>query len=103
MGNITTIGLDLAKNIFQAHAADAAGSVVMRKRLRRGQVFAFFSGLPACLVGMEACAAAHYWARELRALGHEVRLMPPQYVKAYGAPRRRVLPVEEESTQRVVD
>jgi transposase len=83
MGNITTIGLDLAKNIFQAHAADAAGSVVMRKRLRRGRVFAFFSGLPACLVGMEACAAAHYWARELRALGHEVRLMPPQYVKAY--------------------
>ena len=83
MGNITTIGLDLAKNVFQAHAADAAGSVVMRKRLRRGQVLAFFSGLPACLVGMEACAAAHYWARELRGLGHEVRLMPPQYVKAY--------------------
>jgi len=83
MENIRTIGLDLAKNVFQAHAVDAAGSVVMRRRLRRGQVLAFFSGLPACLVGMEACATAHYWARELRALGHEVRLMPPQYVKAY--------------------
>jgi transposase len=83
MENIRTIGLDLAKNVFQAHAVDAAGSVVMRKRLRRSQILAFFAGLPACLVGMEACATAHYWARELRALGHEVRLMPPQYVKAY--------------------
>ena len=83
MENIRTIGLDLAKNVFQAHAVDVGGSVVMRKRLRRGQVLAFFAGLPACLVGMEACATAHYWARELRALGHEVRLMPPQYVKAY--------------------
>jgi len=83
MGDITTIGLDLAKNVFQLHAVDEAGNVVMRKRLRRGQVLAFFAGIPACLVGMEACATAHHWARELIALGHEARLIPPTYVKAY--------------------
>jgi transposase len=80
---ITTIGLDLAKHVFQVHAVDAAGSVVLRRRLRRAQVHAFFAGLAPCLVGMEACATAHFWARELRSLGHEVRLMPAQYVKAY--------------------
>ncbi len=80
---ITTIGLDLAKHVFQVHAADAAGNVVLRRRLRRGQVHTFFAGLKPCLVGMEACATAHFWARELRSLGHEVRLMPAQYVKAY--------------------
>lgn len=83
MSNITTIGLDLAKNVFQVHAVDQAGSVVMRKRLRRGQVLAFFAGIPSCLVGLEACATAHHWARELISLGHEPRLMPPTYVKAY--------------------
>src|SRR3979411_2285677 len=83
MGDITTIGLDLAKNVFQVHAVDVAGSVVLRKRLRRGQVLAFFAGLPPCLIGLEACATAHHWARELIALGHEVKLMPPAYVKAY--------------------
>ena len=76
-------GLDLAKHVFQVHGVDAAGATVLRKQLRRAQVLAFFSRLPRCLVGMEACATAHYWARELRALGHEVRLMPAQYVKAY--------------------
>jgi transposase len=80
---ITTIGLDLAKHVFQVHAVDAAGSVVLRRRLRRAQVHAFFAGLAPCLVGMEACATAHFWARQLRSLGHEVRLMPAQYVKAY--------------------
>jgi transposase len=74
---------DLAKNVFQVHAVDVAGSVVLRKRLRRGQVLAFFVGLPPCLIGLEACATAHHWARELIALGHETRLMPPSYVKAY--------------------
>jgi transposase len=74
MGDITTIGLDLAKNVFQVHAVDEAGSVVMRKRLRRGQVLAFFGEIPPCLVGLEACATAHHWARELIALGHEPRL-----------------------------
>ena len=77
MGDITTIGLDLAKNVFQLHAVDEAGSVVMRKRLRRGQVLAFFARIPPCLVGMEACATAHHWARELIALGHEARLCRP--------------------------
>ena len=83
MGDITTIGLDLAKNVFQVHAVDEAGNVVVRKRLRRGQVLAFFAGIPSCLVGLEACATAHHWARELIALGHKARLMPPNYVKAY--------------------
>src|ERR1700730_5129958 len=83
MNEITTIGLDLAKNVFQVHGVDATGAAVWRKRVRRGQVLAFFAGLPCCLVGIEACATAHYWARELRALGHEVRLVPPPYVKAY--------------------
>jgi transposase len=83
MGEITTVGLDLAKHVFQVHGVDAQGAVVLRKQLRRGQVLALFSRLPRCVVGMEACATAHYWARELGALGHEVRLMPAQYVKAY--------------------
>jgi transposase len=83
MSEITTIGLDLAKSVFQVHGVNDADGVVTRKRLRRGQMRMFFAGLPPCLVGMEACATAHSWARELRALGHEVRLMPPQYVKAY--------------------
>ena len=83
MNEITTVGLDLAKHVFQVHGVDAEGTTVLRKQLRRGQVLAFFSRLPRCLVGMEACATAHYWARELSALGHEVRLMPAQYAKAY--------------------
>src|ERR1700716_2764512 len=83
MSEIKTIGLDLAKHVFQVHGVDAAGECVLRKRLRRGQVISFFAQLPRCLVGMEACATAHYWARELQAAGHEVRLMPAQYVKAY--------------------
>jgi transposase len=80
---ITTVGLDLAKNLFQVHGADAQGRPVLKRRLARGKVLEFFANLPACLVGLEACAAAHYWARELTKLGHEVRLMPPQYVKPY--------------------
>ena len=80
---ITTIGLDIAKNVFQVHGIDAAEKVVVRRQLRRGQVLKFFAGLPPCLIGMEACATAHYWARELTKLGHEVRLMPAKDVKAY--------------------
>ncbi len=83
MKEITTIGLDLAKNVFQVHGIDGSGQVVVRRRLRRGQVLGFFVELSRCLIGMEACATAHYWARELIALGHDVRLMPPTYVKAY--------------------
>jgi transposase len=80
---ITTIGFDIAKNVFQVHGIDATEKVVVRKRLRRSQVLAFFKALPPCLIGMEACATAHYWARELTNLGHRVRLMPAKAVKAY--------------------
>src|ERR1700680_1557721 len=80
---ITTIGLDIAKNVFQVHGIDVKEKVVVRKQLRRGQVMAFFKALPLCLGGMEACATAHYWARELTKLGHQVRLMPAKDVKAY--------------------
>jgi transposase len=83
MGEVTTIGLDLAKHVFQVHGVDAGGATVLRKQIRRSQLLTFFSKLPRCVVGMEACATSHYWARELRSLGHEVRLMPAQYVKAY--------------------
>lgn len=80
---ISTIGLDLAKSIFQVHAINEAGEVVVRKAVRRSQVLPFFAKLPPCLVGMEACGTSHYWGRELTKLGHEVRLMPPAYVKPY--------------------
>src|SRR5256884_6958883 len=83
MSEITTIGLDLAKHVFQVHGIDAQGTTVLRKRLRRGQVLAFFSRIPRCVVGLEACATARYWARGRAGLGHEVRRMPAQYVKAY--------------------
>src|SRR5262245_9289363 len=81
--HVSTIGLDLAKNVFQVHGIDANEKVVVRKQQRRSQVIGFFEALPPCLVGMEACATAHHWARELRKLGHEVRLMPAKDVKAY--------------------
>jgi hypothetical protein len=80
---IKTIGLDIAKNVFQVHGIDAAEKVVVRKQLRRSQMLAFFKLLPPCLIGMEACATSHYWARELAKLGHQVRLMPAKDVKAY--------------------
>jgi transposase len=83
MTEVTTVGLDLAKSVFQVHGADRDGRPVVRKKLRRGQVLVFFAGLSPCLIGLEACASAHYWARELQALGHEVRLIPPQYVKPF--------------------
>jgi len=83
MNRISTIGLDLAKTIFQVHAVDASGAVVLQRALRRGRVLEFFASLPPCLIGMEACATAHYWARELSRLGHKVRLIPPAYAKAY--------------------
>lgn len=80
---VVTVGLDLAKNVFQVHAIGADGAVLIRRKLRRTEVIRFFAELPRCLVGMEACASAHHWARELMAIGHEVRLMPPAYVKPY--------------------
>ena len=83
MQMITTIGLDIAKSVFQVHGVDAGGQVVIRRQLKRRYVLAFFQKLTPCLVGIEACASAHHWSRELQALGHTVRLMPPAYVKPY--------------------
>jgi transposase len=83
MQTITTIGLDLAKLVFQVHGVDAAGNVVVRRQLKRVRVIPFFKKLPACVVGIEACASSHHWARQISALGHEVKLMPPAYVKPY--------------------
>jgi transposase len=83
MQAVTTIGLDIAKSVFQIHGVDAAGNVMVRRRLKRRYVLSFFQKLPSCLVGIEACASSHHWSRELQALGHTVRLMPPAYVKPY--------------------
>jgi transposase len=120
MGEITTIGVDLAKNVFQLHGVTADGAVALRRQVRRSQVLEVFGRLPPCLIGMEACAGAHFWARELAKLGHEVRLMPPSYVKPYvkrgktdaadaGAiceavtrPSMRFVPVKTEAQQAVL-
>jgi transposase len=83
MQTITTVGLDIAKSVFQVHGVDAQGKVIVRRQLKRRYVLAFFQKLPPCLIGIEACASSHYWSRELQALGHTVRLMPPAYVKPY--------------------
>src|SRR5215831_1781632 len=83
MGEVSTIGLDIAKSVFQVHGVDGTGAMVMRKRVGRSKVLELFAGLSPCLVGIEACPSAHYWSRELQALGHTVKLMPPSYVKAY--------------------
>jgi transposase len=83
MGEISTIGLDLAKNVFQVHGIDREGKVLVRRQLRRAEVIAFFANISPCLVGMEACATAHHWAREIAALGHSVKLIPPAYVQPY--------------------
>ena len=83
MEKITTIGLDIAKHVFQVHGINGAGAAVIRRKLRRDDVVGFFKALPSCLIGIEACATGHHWARVLRALGHEVRLMPASYVKPY--------------------
>jgi len=83
VSEIITIGIDLAKSVFQVHGADRGGNAILRKKLRRDQVLAFFASLPRCVVAMEACASAHYWAREIAALGHDTRLIPPAYVKPF--------------------
>ena len=83
MGQVTTIGLDIAKSVFQVHGVDAEGGVVLRRRLTRARMLPFFAKLGPCKIGIEACATSHHWARQLRALGHDVRLMPPSYVKPY--------------------
>jgi transposase len=83
MGEVSTIGLDIAKSVFQVHGVDGAGAVVLRKRISRLKMLEFFAALPPCLIGIEACPSAHHWSRELQVLGHTVKLMPPSYVKAY--------------------
>jgi transposase len=83
MRQISTIGLDIAKSVFQVHGVDAEGMTVVRRRVTRARLLEFFAKIEPCRVGIEACAASHHWARELRALGHDVRLMPPSYVKPY--------------------
>ena len=83
MNEVSTIGLDIAKNVFQVHGVDAYGAIVVRRQLRRGELLKFFAGLPSCVVGMEACGSAQYWARQVGALGREVRLLPPALVKPY--------------------
>jgi transposase len=83
MGEVSTIGLDIAKSVFQVHGVDVAGAVVIRKRISRAKVLEYFGELPPCLVGIEACPSAHHWGRKLQALGHTVKLIPPSYVKAY--------------------
>ena len=80
---LMSVGIDLAQNVFQVHGVNAHGKTVMRKQLKRHQVAAFFANMPPCLIGMEACGSAHHWARKLRTLGHDVRLMAPQFVKPY--------------------
>ena len=83
MQTVTTVGLDIAKSVFQVHGVDAEGNVLIRRQLKRRYLLAFFEKLPPCLVGIEACATSHHWSRELKAIGHTVRLMPPAYVKPY--------------------
>ena len=83
LSSVTAVGLDLAKHVFQVHAVDASGRVVVAKAIRRNKLLEFFASLPPCLIGLEACGSAHHWARELIELGHDARMMPPAYVKPY--------------------
>ena len=83
LSSVTTVGLDLAKHLFQVHCVDALGRIVVAKSIRRSKLLEFFNSLPPCLVGLEACGSARHWARELIKLGHDARLTPPAYVKAY--------------------
>jgi transposase len=97
MQTVTTVGLDIAKSVFQVHGIDAAGHVVIRRQLKRRYVLAFFQKLPLCVIGIEACATSHHWSRELKALGHTVRLMPPAYVSSG---RRTMPPTLRQSAKR---
>jgi transposase len=101
MQTVTTIGFDIAKSVFEVHGVDANGVVVIRRQLRRRYVLAFFQKLPSCLIGIEACASSHFWARELSALGHIPRLMPPAYVKPYVKRQRMTQPMPRRSAKQL--
>jgi transposase len=100
MGQVVVVGLDIAKSVFQVHGVDRDGAVVVRRRLRRSRVLPFFATVEPCRIGIEACATGHYWARELGALGHDVRLMAPSYVKPYVNARRTMRPTLRRSARR---
>jgi transposase len=100
---LTTIGIDLAKNAFQVHGVDAHGKASLKERLKRGQLVAFFANLPPCLIGMEACGSAHYWARKLQALGHTVRLIALQFVNPMSRPVSMMQPMPERFVRRSCD
>ena len=100
MGEANTIGLDLAKNVFQVHGADTSGAVLFRKKLRRHQVLTFFAGQPLCTVAMEACSSAHHWAREIGRLGHAVRPIPPAYVKPFVKRQKTMQRMRKQSARR---
>lgn len=97
---ITTVGLDLAKNVFQVHGASERGKAMLRKKLRRDQLMPFFANLTPCLIGMEACSGAHHWARKLEQLGHTVKLIAPQFVKPYVKSNKKTRPMLRRSARR---
>ena len=99
MQTVATIGLDLAKSVLQVHGVDGVGAVVIRRTLRRSQVLDFFRRLPPCLVGLEACASSHYWAREIGACGHQVRMIPPIYVKPTSSAAKPTPPTPKQSVR----
>ena len=101
MEAVTTVGLDIAKSVFQVHGVDCGGKVLVRRQLKRRQVLPFFEKLPRCLVGMEACATSHHWSRELKAFGHTLKLMPPAYVKPYVKGRRTMPQMRRRSAKRL--
>jgi transposase len=100
---IETLGVDIAKNVFQLHGVNSNGRIVLKRRVMRDELFKVIAQIDRCTIVIEACTGAFSWARKFEALGHYVKLISPQYVKPFGAPRRRASQVEEDSTQRVVD
>ena len=99
LSEVTVVGLDLAKHVFQVHGIDACGHVIVAKPIKRGKLLEFFAALRPCLVGLEACGSAHHWAREIGKLGHDARLMPPAYVKPYVKRQKNDAPTPRRSAR----